>query len=383
MAKSKVPPLDLGPRGRYSSDAEWGAIRALEAWGAPIDMIAQQVRRTRCAIYSALREALPPSARPKGVRKPTALQVKRRRMTKQLLTKRVIRKGVKRVFARGRPPKDPNWKRPFTEVTCNYVHFPYGSTRRCRRQLKALGLSSSPNTVRRDRHAVGLKLISRGKRQFLTEEQMDRRVRVFRPLSRRSASWYEGVIFSDEKIFDSNGHGHLQQYVNDKSEREPLTQAQYPTCIHVWGAIGVGWRRLIIFDENCSITTEVYQQKCLAPVLNKLREATAFMHDGAGVHVAAEPYLKKNKVTLMPWTAASPDANPIENMWHTVARAVSEKGPWGREQLEKFIKEAWAEIPTEVIDNLVLSFKRRCEKIVEAEGRAIKLEYRRRARADE
>lgn len=367
--------LALGPRRRRCNDAEWGAAVGLKSVGLTEEHIALKLGRGRSVVYNLLRAKAPPSAAPPPKRKLTASAKKRRQLVKQLITKRAVKKGVKKVFARGRPRKDPKWQRPYNEITTDIIVFPYGSTRRVSRELGRRGIKTSRTTVKRDVDALHLFVISRGKRQFLTAEQQQRRVSIFKPLIRKSHDWFHGLVFSDEKIFDSNSHGNKFQYVGDVSERIPLHQAQYPTKVHVWGAIGVGWRKLVVFDEEQNVTTEVYQAKCLTPVLRRLKGATAFMHDGAGVHKAAEAWLKRNKVTVLVWPASSPDGNPIENLWGLLAEAVAAKGPWGREQLVDFIVEAWNEIAQSVIDNLVLSFKRRCQAIVAAEGRAVKMPH--------
>ena len=109
--------------------------------------------------------------------------------------------------------------------------------------------------------------------------------------------------------------------------------------------------------------------------LKKLPQQPAkrrLQQDGAKVHWTKEnrEYIKRVlKLPLLDeWPAHSPDLSPIENMWSIVQRAVSQRGPWAVEELQKYVQEEWAKVPESVVDSLVLSFKSRCERCVAAEG---------------
>ena len=65
----------------------------------------------------------------------------------------------------------------------------------------------------------------------------------------------------------------------------------------------------------------------------------------------------------MDWPSCSPDLNPIENLWAIVKGNVEKRMPQNLGDLEKFLTEEWNSIPKSVLNNLINSMRRRCERI--------------------
>jgi hypothetical protein len=74
----------------------------------------------------------------------------------------------------------------------------------------------------------------------------------------------------------------------------------------------------------------------------------------------------------MTWSALSPDLSPIEQLWSILDSAVKARGPWGCNELERFVVEEFDRIPQSTIDKLVLSFPSRCQRVIEAQGDTVK-----------
>ena len=110
-----------------------------------------------------------------------------------------------------------------------------------------------------------------------------------------------------------------------------------PTCLtttvkhspqaHVWGIIGpygAGPLKIVLGNLN----SEKYQMH----KINNIKEVTdallfpmkdgVFMQDKAPAHwsTSTRTYLANVNVPLLPWPGNSPDANPIENIWHYIGR---------------------------------------------------------------
>ena len=156
--------------------------------------------------------------------------------------------------------------------------------------------------------------------------------------------------------------------------REVKSRFNVPTFM-IFAAIGVGYRSpLIIFrrkiDEEgrlkLSITRDVYVRKCLARIVPQLllRDGHIFLQDGARCHVAALKYLEGKGVNvLLDHPPYSPDMNPIEEVRPMLDRMIAEKAPATPDALEIAAAEAWAEIPQEVLDNHVLSYRSKLLKV--------------------
>jgi hypothetical protein len=197
-----------------------------------------------------------------------------------------------------------------------------------------------------------------------------------RGLLREPANFFKNLIFSDEKWFDSNDHGDQYHWRRRGEETRCRERVQAPAKVLVWGAIGVGWRHLVVLeinDDDRGVTSESYRKKCLAS-LRKVPELRGrrLQQDGAKVHWTAENREYIRRVLKLPvlqkWPAHSPDLNPIENLWSVVQRQVSRRGPWAVEELREYVSSEWAAVPQSVVDSLVLSFKSRLQRCLERGG---------------
>ena len=64
----------------------------------------------------------------------------------------------------------------------------------------------------------------------------------------------------------------------------------------------------------------------------------------------------------------SPDLNPIENLWGIVKRQIRVKLRCSSHELEEEIQRVWDSIPQQQINELVLSFPGRVQKMLESGG---------------
>lgn len=152
-------------------------------------------------------------------------------------------------------------------------------------------------------------------------------------------------------------------------------RSQNASRLHVWGAIGVGFKMLVVLPllENgrpFRMRAQSYCELCLSRALPHLR-GKVLMQDGARPHVASATlgFLRDNGVNvLVGWPPYSPDLNPIENMWALLNRRVSEAHPRTMEDLQLAVRVAWNAIPQRDVDALCLSFENRVSTCVQKNG---------------
>ncbi|GFX87661.1 transposable element Tcb2 transposase [Trichonephila clavipes] len=98
------------------------------------------------------------------------------------------------------------------------------------------------------------------------------------------------------------------------------------------------------------------------------------MDDNARPHrtLAVEELLESEDITRMDWLAYSPDLNPIEHVWDALGRRIAARlhHPENIQQLKQMLIKEWALLPQEMLHQLVLSMRRRCDENHCSEGRA-------------
>ncbi|CAF1588512.1 unnamed protein product [Didymodactylos carnosus] len=73
-------------------------------------------------------------------------------------------------------------------------------------------------------------------------------------------------------------------------------------------------------------------------------------------------------VSLLHNSPASPDLNPIENLWNILKIRVSDKQPRNLKSLIKTIQEEWNRLPIELASNLVDSMVARVAAVIQQNG---------------
>ncbi|GFV44615.1 transposable element Tcb2 transposase [Trichonephila clavipes] len=96
------------------------------------------------------------------------------------------------------------------------------------------------------------------------------------------------------------------------------------------------------------------------------------MDDNARSHqtLAVEEVLESEDISRMDWPAYSPDLKPIEHMWDALGRRIATRlhHPENTQQLKQILIEEWALLPQEMLHQLVLSTRRRCEATIAVRG---------------
>ncbi|GFX31043.1 transposable element Tc1 transposase [Trichonephila clavipes] len=96
------------------------------------------------------------------------------------------------------------------------------------------------------------------------------------------------------------------------------------------------------------------------------------MDDNARPHrtLAVEELLESEDITRMDWPAYSPDLNPIEHVWDALGRRIAARlhHPKNTQQLKQMLIEELVLLPQEMLHQLVLSMRRRCEATIAVRG---------------
>lgn len=213
---------------------------------------------------------------------------------------------------------------------------------------------------------------------------MAARLAFSRRCLRQPKSWFDRLLFTDEKWFDNDDHGDSFEWIDtrDPSHKRSYREVtQMPAKLMVWGAIGIGFKFLLVIRQT-ELESRLDGDDFRRLVLMQLRKAVGagsdrvLMQDGCKVHwtQANRQYIKRSlrMETLDGWPATSPGLNPIENLWAILQLKVGRRGPWGREELESYVRQEFDAIPQALVDKLVRSFPERLKKCVSRSGGSLK-----------
>ena len=132
------------------------------------------------------------------------------------------------------------------------------------------------------------------------------------------------VLFSDESRFKFSHYDGLIRVFRRRGERFAdnclIERDRFGGgSVMVWGGI-MGRRKtnLVVVQGNLNAQGYINQilQPETVPFFQRHRPAI-LMHDNAWPHVAriCRQFLNRNNVNVLPWSAVSPDMNPIEHIW--------------------------------------------------------------------
>jgi hypothetical protein len=148
--------------------------------------------------------------------------------------------------------------------------------------------------------------------------------------------------------------------------------------VMVWGAIFAdGKSRLAILEgkQTADSYIRTLNDFLLPAIPEDRRGSMLFQQDNATIHTAhlTRMWLLYQNIKLIDWPAHSPDLNPIENVWGSLARRVYANGKVfsGIHELRSSIITEWKKFEMETIQNLIVSMPERCFSVLNNKGRCI------------
>lgn len=188
----------------------------------------------------------------------------------------------------------------------------------------------SRQTISRRLREKGIKCFVSAKQTELTEDQKIHRHGYFEYLlENRDQTYFNNILFSDEKTFQSDPVRRRLCYrpVNSRYVNKYLSTTRLSGRISAsyWGVIDENGPVTDLVKINGRFNSQKYinmLKRHLLPVIRKRQNASIFMQDNSPVHTAGNvmSFLSRRTFETLSWPPCSPDCNPIENVWDYITR---------------------------------------------------------------
>lgn len=350
----------LSCRGRMN-DAAYGVLVSMYEQRKNISEIAKKLNTSRATVRKWIDIGKPPSEA-KERRKRSLVMQKRLKARRAIVVKLVSQQETV-VHTRFTPVRKKRVDQKQTVRT-------FASAAAIARHVTAVhGITMSGRTAIRDLKAANFKLFSPGNGPEMLHEAhvRKRRVRFARSVLRMPARKRRSIMFSDEKVFDSQTVSRRKLWGRQAKDVPPGKSVQGGPKLMVLGFIARTSKRLIVLPEG-TMNSEGYQ-KAIESYKAVIRRHL-FQQDNARPHAKAMRggWFGRRKIKLLGWPPYSPDLSPIETLWARVASLVAARGPFGPQELEQFVLEAWSEVKQSEVQRLLDTFEWRLRTCIEMEG---------------
>jgi transposase len=247
----------------------------------------------------------------------------------------------------------------------------FATTRDIKNRLKRKGVDISQETIRRRLNEAGEKFGPPMSKPLLSENH--RKVRLQWAQDHLATDW-DQVIFSDEAtVYLNQVKGRVW---NPPGNKKVVRTVKHPTKVNVWGCFSSrGFGRIICFKENldAKLMCDIYKRALLPTARDQFGpESTSWklQEDNDPKHTSklAKKWRAENGVQKIDWPAASPDINPIENVWHLLKMQLQKKNRRNYRSLVLAINREWRALPVELAGRLVETMKNRVSEVIERDG---------------
>lgn len=148
--------------------------------------------------------------------------------------------------------------------------------------------------------------------------------------------------------------------------------------VSVWGCMSGGARGPLVMYSG-KVNGPAYIkiiEEALPMFIEKTFDSSnkewLFMQDNAPPHRSAysKKWFKGNHINLLKWPAASPDLNPIENLWDHIDKELRKMKPKNVGELEQMMQDIWHSVTPIYCQRLVNTMRNRMKQCIKSRGGA-------------
>jgi transposase len=232
-------------------------------------------------------------------------------------------------------------------------------------------------TIRWNLKKIGLRSCTPRPKPYISEVNREKRLNFALQHEHWKPWQWKRVLFSDESTFTlSQRSDRVWREVNEELKLSCISSSvKHSPSLMFWGCfayVGLG----PIIPLHGSVTGAIHAEtikKYVVPTLQKFfSRGGIFQEDNATPHKSkvATAVREAYRIKKLSWPPQSPDLNPIENLWHEMKDSIRRKSPApsNLQELKKYVKRAWKDLPPEYYQRLIDSMPDRVSAVIAANG---------------
>lgn len=249
--------------------------------------------------------------------------------------------------------------------------------------VDAVAATNFPASCRTGRRRVAhseLKCHAAAKKILLNNGNKESRLGFALEHIAHDEEFWNSVIFTDEKVFQSSNSGNIRVYRPRNSRFDEnyinFTNRSGHFSVNIWTWIsaqgpGVLWHIGERFNSEAYIRI---LENVMLPSVQLLfpNNGFIFQQDNCPVHTSrvVTEYFRAHNINVLDWPSKSPDLNPVENVWAMLVKTIRKANvrPRNVEGLLEVINNAWEEVTEEYCFQLYRSMPRRLGEVIEHNG---------------
>ena len=242
--------------------------------------------------------------------------------------------------------------------------------------LTSFEIRISLSTVLRSRTMLGWTFRGSKYCQLIREANKMKRFQwAMRNLPELLDGGFHDVIWSDETTVQLESHRrHSYRRKGESAVLKP--RAKHPTKVHVWAGISkMGPTPVVIFEGimDATLYIQILQQSLVPFIRRKFPDSHRFMQDNDPKHTSkkAKEFFEQQGIKWWKTPPESPDANPIENLWHELKEFIRrEVKPHNKAELVSGISRFWLTVDIAKCCKYINHLRKVIPRIIEVRGDA-------------